>query len=154
MPKQVYTWGKVQAGDIISFRYKGKQLTPTLTTILVLNPRIPYTRKDKTKVYHLVGLKLEEQGTIPLIRNKPLLVQMLESIGEIQVVDDENEIFRVSIKGLGPRGVTPRVYDRIKRKLNKFAVYRTYDYEEARRSQVFLEPIKLPKPLVEALIEN
>ena len=62
MPKQVYTWGKVKAGDIISFRYKGKQLTPTLTTILVLNPRIPYTRKDKTKVYHLVGLKLEEQG--------------------------------------------------------------------------------------------
>ena len=58
MPKQVYTWGKVKAGDIISFRYKGKQLTPTLTTILVLNPRIPYTRKDKTKVYHLVGLKL------------------------------------------------------------------------------------------------
>ena len=44
---------------------------------------------------------------------------MLESIGEIQVVDDENQIFRVLIKGLGPRGVTPRVYDRIKRKLNQ-----------------------------------
>ena len=152
MSKQIYNWGKVQAGDIISFRYKGKQTTPTLTTLLVLNPRIPYTRKDKTKVYHLVGLKLEEQGTIPLVRNKPLLVQMLESIGEIQVVDDENEIFRVSIKGLGPRGVTPRVYDRIKRKLNQFAVYRTYDYEEARRSQVFLEPIKLSKDIREALI--
>ena len=119
MTKQVYTWGKVTAGDIISFRYKGKQSTATLTTILVLNPRIPYTRKDKTKVYHLVGLKLEEQGTIPLIRNRPLLVQLLETIGEIQVVDDENEIFRVLIKGLGPRGVTPRVYDRIKRKLNQ-----------------------------------
>ena len=25
MPKQIYTWGKVQAGDIISFRYKGKK---------------------------------------------------------------------------------------------------------------------------------
>ena len=25
MPKQVYTWGKVTAGDIISFRYKGKK---------------------------------------------------------------------------------------------------------------------------------
>ena len=46
MSKQIYNWGKVQAGDIISFRYKGKQTTPTLTTILVLNPRIPYTRKD------------------------------------------------------------------------------------------------------------
>ena len=40
MPKQIYTWGKVQAGDIISFRYKGKKPTGLLTTILVLNPRI------------------------------------------------------------------------------------------------------------------
>ena len=29
MPKQVYTWGKVTAGDIISFRYKGKKATGT-----------------------------------------------------------------------------------------------------------------------------
>ena len=154
MPKQVYTWGKVQAGDIISFRYKGKQLTPTLTTILVLNPRIPYTRKDKTKVYHLVGLKLEEQGTIPLIRNRPLLVQLLETIGEIQVVDDENEIFRVDIEGVGPRGATPRVYNIIKKKLQQFSIYRTYDYDEAKKSAVFLEPIDLPKQLVESLTKD
>ena len=57
MPKQVYTWGKVTAGDIISFRYKGKKATGTLTTLLVLNPRMPYTRKDKTKTFHLIGLK-------------------------------------------------------------------------------------------------
>ena len=43
MPKQVYNWGKVQAGDIISFRYKGKKPTGTLTTLLVFNPKIPYT---------------------------------------------------------------------------------------------------------------
>ena len=154
MPKQVYTWGKVTAGDIISFRYKGKQSTATLTTLLVLNPRIRYTRKDKTKTFHLVGLKLEEQGTIPLIKNKPLLVTMLEQVGEIEVVDDENEIFKVVIQGTGPRGATPRVYDRIKKKLNQFSVYRTYDYNEARKSTVFLEPIKLPKALVEVLVEN
>tara|TARA_B100001063_G_scaffold212706_1_gene211845 strand:- start:20 stop:247 length:228 start_codon:yes stop_codon:yes gene_type:complete len=73
-------------------------------------------------------------------------------VGGIEVVSGDDEIFRVSIKGLGPRGVTPRLYDKIKRKLNQFAVYRTYDYEEARRSQVFLEPIKLPKDIREALI--
>ena len=154
MPKQIHTWGKVTAGDIISFRYKGKQSTATLTTLLVLNPRIRYTRKDKTKTFHLVGLKLEEQGTIPLIKNKPLLVTMLEQVGEIEVVDDENEIFKVVIQGTGPRGATPRVYDRIKKKLNQFSVYRTYDYNEARKSTVFLEPIKLPKALVEVLVEN
>ena len=49
MPKQIYNWSKVKAGDIISFRYKGKKPTATLSTILVLNPRLPYTRKDNTK---------------------------------------------------------------------------------------------------------
>jgi len=154
MPKQVYTWGKVTAGDIISFRYKGKKATGTLTTLLVLNPKIPYDRKDGTKTFHLVGLKLEEQGTIPLVRNKPLLVQLLSSIGEIQVVDGENGIFRVEMKSAGPRGATKRVYETIKRKLRQFAIYRTYDWKEARKSQVFLEPITLPKLLVEVLIEN
>ena len=109
MPKQVYTWGKVTAGDIISFRYKGKKPTSTLTTLLVLNPRIPYTRKDKTKTFHLVGLKLESLGNVPTIKAKPILVQLLE---------------------------------------------RTYDYKEAKKAGVFLEPIKLPKPLVEVLVEN
>ena len=154
MPKTVYTWTKVKAGDIISFRYKGKKATGTLTTLLVLNPKIPYDRKDGTKTFHLVGLKLEEQGTIPLVRNKPLLVQLLSSIGEIQVVDGESGIFRVEMKSVGPRGVTKRVYKTIKRKLKQFAIYRTYDYKEARKSQVFLEPITLPKLLVEALLEN
>jgi len=154
MPKQLYNWGNVIAGDIISFRYKGKQRTPTLTTLLVLNPKMPITRKDGTKNFHLIGLKLEEQGTIPLIRNKPLLVDLLEKIGEIEVVDDVNGIFRVIIEGTGPRGATKRIYNNIKKKLQQFAVYRTYNYEEAKKSSVFLEPITLPKPLVEVLIEN
>ena len=69
MPKQVYSWGKVRAGDIISFRYKGKKQTGTLTTLLVFNPRLPYTRKNGSKTFHLVGLKLEDSGTIPIIKN-------------------------------------------------------------------------------------
>ena len=59
MTKQIYNLCKVTAGDIISFRYKGKKPTGLLTTILVLNPKFPYTRKDGTKTFHLNGLKLE-----------------------------------------------------------------------------------------------
>ena len=154
MSKQIYTWSKVRAGDIISFRYKGKNTTGLLQTLLVFNPKLPYVKKDGSKSFHLVGLKLESRGNIPTIRSKPILVQLLEKVGGIEVVSGDDEIFRVSIKGLGPRGVTPRLYDKIKRKLNQFAVYRTYDYEEARRSQVFLEPIKLPKDIREVLIGN
>ena len=81
MPKQKYTWGKVQTGDIISFRYNAN-----LQTLLVLNTKIPFKKKDGSKSLHLVGLKLEERGTVPTIRNKPALVQILETIGEIKVV--------------------------------------------------------------------
>jgi hypothetical protein len=151
MPKQVYTWGKVKPGDIISFRYKGKQTTGKLATILVLNPRMPHIRKDKTKTFHLIGLKLEISGTIPTIRNKPKLVQLLERVGEIEAVDDENGIYRVDIKNVGPRGAKQATYQKLKKHIERHSVYRTYNYREARRSQVFLEPIVLPKELREVL---
>ena len=154
MTKQVYTWGKVTAGDIISFRYKGKKATGTLTTLLVLNPRIPYKRKDGTKTFHLNGLKLESRGNIPTIKSKPMVVQLLERFGDIQVVDDENGIFRINLPNTGPRGVTKNIYNKLKNYINKYSVYRTYDYMEAKKSAVFLEPIALPKALVEVLVGN
>ena len=154
MPKQIYTWGKVEAGDIISFRYKGKKPAGALTTVLVFNPKLPYTKKDGTKTFHLVGLKLEDIGTIPIIKNKPMLVQLLERVGNIEVVSGEDEIYRVEIKGVGVRGVRKATYDKLKQYIERYSVYRTYDYVEARKSQVFLEPISFPKEFREALIEG
>ena len=154
MPKKIYNWAKVKAGDIISFRYKGKKPTGTLTTLLVFNPKIPYTRKDGSKTFHLVGLKLEDRGTIPIIKNKPLLVQLLERVGEIKVVSGDDQIYRIVIENLGNRGVRQATYKNLKRFIERYSVYRTYDYMEAKRSQVFLEPIVLPIEFREALIEN
>ncbi len=154
MPKQIYNWSRVKAGDIISFRYKGKKPTGTLTTLLVFNPRIPYTRKDGSKTFHLVGLKLEDRGTIPMIRNKPMLVQLLEKVGNIQVVSGDDQIYKVVIENVGNRGVKKDTYNKLKQQIERYSVYRTYDYNEARRSQVFLEPIVLPKEFREALVEN
>ena len=154
MAKRIYNWGKVQAGDIISFRYKGKNQLSKLTTLLVLNPKLPFKRKDSSKTFHLVGLKLEERGTIPTIRNKPFLVELLEKIGQIQVVSGEDQIYRILIQNVGIRGVRKNVYEEIKNRIERHSVYRTYDYAEARKSQVFLEPIVLPKSFREQLIED
>ena len=154
MPKQIYTWGKVQAGDIISFRYKGKKSAGALTTVLVFNPKLPYKKKDGSKTFHLVGLKLEDRGTIPIIKNKPMLVQLLERVGNIQVVSGDDEIYRVEIQGVGVRGVRKVTYDKLKQYIERYSVYRTYDYMEAKKSQVFLEPISFPKEFREALIEG
>ena len=155
MSKQIYNWRKVVAGDIISFRYKSKKsISGVLQTVLVFNPRLPVTRKDGTKTFHLVGLKLESRGNIPTITNKPLLVELLETVGDLSVIDEDSGIYRVLIREIGSRGVRPTVYKRIQRDLKKFTIYRTYDYVQARKSQVFLEPIVLPKNVREALIEN
>ena len=153
MPKQIYTWSKVRAGDIVSFRYKGKGTVGYLNTVLVLNPRMPYIRKDKTKTFHLIGLKLESRGNIPTIRNKPKLVELLERIGTVQIISEDG-IYRVEITGVGPRGVRKATYNKLKQYIGRYSVYRTYDYKEARKSQVFLEPIVLPKEFKEVLSED
>ena len=154
MPKQIYTWNKVKTGDIISFRYKGKKRTGLLTTILVLNPKFPYIRKDNTRIYHLIGLKLESVGVRPLIKDQTTLVRLLESKGTIEVVDTKDEIYRVEVTDIGYLGTKEELYKKIKSRIDKYNIYRTYDYMEARKSQVFLEPIKLPKNIKEVLIEN
>ena len=150
MPKQVYTWTKVRPGDIISFRYN-----QTLQTLLVLNPMLPFTKKDGGKSLHLIGLKLEEKGTIRTIRNQPALVRILETVGEIKLVEGNDDIFRIDIPNVSPRlGVRKDVYLKIERFLKQNAVYRTYNYNEARKSQVFLEPIELPQNVVKKLLED
>ena len=154
MSKQIYTWSQVEAGDIISFRYKGKNPTGTLTSLLVMNPKMPFVKKDGSRTFHLIGLKLESLGNIPSIRSKPILVQLLEQVGEIKVVSGDDQIYRISVADLGARGTTRATYQRIKRYVKQNSVYRTYDYREARKSRVFLEPISLPKDLREVLIED
>ena len=154
MSKLVYSWGRVTAGDIISFRYKGKDSASMLQTLLVFNPKIPNKKKDGTKSFHLIGLKLENRGVIPTIKSKPLMVQLLERIGGIEVVSGDDYIYRVNIPNVGVRGVKRNVYSKLKKYINKFSVYRTYDYMKAKKSSVFLEPIILPRDVREALIEN
>jgi len=151
MPKQIYTWDKVSAGDIISFRYKGKKTSSKLTTILVLNPKLPVLGKN---TFHLIGLKLESQGVRPVVRDKEILAKLLSRIGIIEVVSGDDDIFRVDIIGANNLGAKRDIYIKSKRQIDKYNLYRTYDYKEAKKSSVFLEPISLPKSLVEVLIEN
>ena len=58
------------------------------------------------------------------------------------------------IENVGVRGVRKQTYNKLKRYIERYSVYRTYDYMEARKSQVFLEPIVLPREFRDALVEN
>jgi hypothetical protein len=116
---------------------------------------LPFTKKDGGKSLHLIGLKLEEKGTVRTIRNQPALVRILETVGEIKLVEGNDDIFRIDIPNVSPRlGVRKDVYLKIERFLKQNAVYRTYNYNEARKSQVFLEPIELPRNVVKKLLED
>ena len=137
--KQPYNWGKVTAGDIISFRYKPKSGNPPkVQTILVFNPRLNVTLKD--------GIKLEESNKISLRLNKTQ-VNILEQVGDFKKIDDKNNLYKLEIKSQfitnNIKGVKPSAYDKISKGLNIQGQYRTYDYSVAKTSSVYLEPIRV-----------
>ena len=145
--KQPYNWNRVKPGDIISFRYKTKSTGKVLThSLLVLNPRIPVTLKDGTKTRHLIGIKLEESNRIELRLNRRQ-VDIFNKTGDLESVNAEENIFRIKFKDRFVineiKGVKPTVYNLIKKSNEIQGQYRTYDYLQAKKSAVFLEPIRV-----------
>ena len=145
--KQPYNWNRVKPGDIISFRYKSKSTGRTLVnSVLVLNPRLQVKLKDGTQTKHLIGIKLEESNKISL-RLTQRQVILLEQIGNFIKIDDKNNLYKLEIdrKFLisDIRGIRQEAYDKISKGLNIQGQYRTYDYMTAKKSAVFLEPIRV-----------
>ena len=147
--KQPYNWNRVKTGDIISFRYKSKSTGRTLVnSVLVLNPRLQVKLKDGTQTKHLIGIKLEESNKISL-RLTQRQVVLLEQIGNFIKIDDKNNLYKLEIdrKFLMSdiRGIRQEAYDKISKGLNIQGQYRTYDYMTAKKSAVFLEPIRVSR---------
>ena len=155
--KQPYNWENVEAGDIISFKYKSKNVRRTKSqTILVLNPF--FRRRTKTgRGYALIGIKLEEANRNQLQITKKQLT-IFEQIGTFIPVDEANNLFRLNIKPQfivnDMRGVKPRAFDLLSKGLSIAGQYRTYDYTKARRSSVYLEPIRLYTTLKEEKVDD
>jgi len=126
MPKLPYNWNKVSAGDIISFAYKNKKGSRLRRTILVLEP------KRKNLIH---GIQLE-------VSNKPTnteIKKILESAGTTQVVDGDKKIYRVILDGNAKQ-----TYAKMKTLIKRHGIYRTYSYDKASKSSVFLEDLRLP----------
>ena len=145
--KQPHNWGKVKPGDIISFRYKPKSGNPPKTqTILVLNPRLNVTLKDGKTTKQLIGIKLEESNKVSLRVNKKQIT-LLEQIGKFVPIDTKNNLYRLNIDSKfitnDIKGVKPRAYDLLSKSFDIQGQYRTYDYTIAKKSSVYLEPIRV-----------
>ena len=133
MAKLPYNWAKVSAGDIISFVYETKEGRRLRRTILVLEP-------NRKKLLH--GIQLEV-SSVPTNRE---IKKLLEKAGETQIVDENKKIYKVLLDG-----TSKAVYSRLKRLIKRHDIYRTYTLEKAKKSQVFLEDLRLPTQFVEEL---
>ena len=133
MAKLLYTWAKVQRGDIISFIYQNKEGRRLRRTILVLEPEL------KGLVH---GIQLE----ISNIPTNPEIKKILESAGKTEIVDEDKKIYRVELDGK-----TQNVYKKLKTLIKRHGIYRTYSYDKARKSSVLLEDLKLPARFLKEL---
>ena len=133
MAKLLYTWAKVQRGDIISFIYQNKEGRRLRRTILVLEPKL------KNLVH---GIQLEVSN----IPTNPEIKKILESAGKTEIVDEDKKIYRVELDGK-----TKAVYKKLKTLIKRHGIYRTYSYDKARKSSVLLEDLKLPARFLKEL---
>ena len=143
MAKLRYSWNKVISGDIISFNYNKIR-----RTVLVISPKYKLIKADKSITELMSGLQLETRDN----RAAPKIITILKQLGTLQLVDEENEIYRVNFDG--------RKLDADKRKIassvkllvaDKNDLYRTYDYKKMRRESpmVFLDDlVSLPRRLL------
>ena len=143
MGKIAYNWTKVDRGDIISFRYRTKEGRILRRTILVLEPKLRNKAKNPTSKYLLHGIQLEISNQ-PVISN---IKTILESAGKVGVVDADKKIFNVELDRS-----TKNVYNKVKNLINKHGMFRTYSYDKARKSQVFLEDLRLPEDFLKELV--
>ena len=133
MAKLQYSWNKVIRGDIISFIYQSKEGRRLRRTILVLEPKL------KGLIH---GIQLE-------ISNKPTnteIKKILESAGTPEIVDEEKKIYRVELKDK-----TQVIYKKLKVLVKRHGIYRTFSYDKARKSTVFLEDLRLPAQFLKEL---
>ena len=72
---------------------------------------------------------------------------LLEKIGDLKKIDNENNLYKLEIKKTfilnDIKGIKQSAYDKISKSLDIRGNYRTYDYMTAKKSAVYLEPIRV-----------
>ena len=152
MARIATSWNEISPGDIISFKYKSKSTGKNRNqTILVLNPKFVSTRSSiggaQEKVFHLIGLKLAEQGIRTIKEGAKVVTQIFNKLGTVVPIDASKDIYRVELRkaDLFWGGAKETVYRRIRYLLGKEPIYRTYDWEIAKKSGVYYESLPLPE---------
>ncbi len=125
MAKLRYAWDSVESGDIISFRYNKKR-----RTVLVISPKYILNKVDKTRVELMSGLQLETQER----RASPNMVTILKQLGNLILVDEVREIYKINFDGRKLDADKKRISSSVKELVSETNdLYRTYDYQKMRK---------------------
>ena len=143
MGKLAYSWPQVQSGDIISFVYKNKAGNRLRRTVLVLEPMAPNKAKNKTSRFLLHGIQLEVSN----VQTNPEIKKILETAGNVEIVDELKKIYRVDYEGL----IGKKVYKKLTVLIKRHGVYRTYNYSKASGTRVMLEDLKLAPSFIKEI---
>ena len=143
MAKISYNWTRVKRGDIIEFKYQNKEGRVLRRTILVLEPKLRNQAKNKSSNYLLHGIQLEVSN----VSTNTKLQKILETAGDVKIVDKKKKIYRVDLDKS-----TKEIYSKLKSIIKQNGIYRTYNYDKAKKSQVFLEDLRLPNDFVKELL--
>jgi hypothetical protein len=125
-------WQMIQTGQIVRFRYKNMKGESSNRTAYVLAPRFRYRKKSTNRVVEFfIGLEIEntqKQSINPIV-----LRQMFEQINDI--FEEEDNVARADYTD--ERAIN-RMYEGLKRFLDKTPIFRTYFLRECRKRRVFL----------------
>ena len=144
------TWNKIRPGDIISFRYPTKGVLK-LNTLLVFAIKAPVQTKSGSKK-HLRGMKIEERNR-PFIT--PTWIREVTKVGNLSLIKKTSNTEAILKLSVGSYQIGERTDDteftKLKGFLSKTNSYRTYDYDIARRYQVYFEPVQVPSSILKEL---
>ena len=88
-----HTWTQLEPGQIVTFTYKSKNEKKGFKrTIMVLNPRYRYKKKNGRTTFFVVGLQLDTQIKRPITSTK--LETLISEFGGLQLDSGIKEIGR------------------------------------------------------------
>tara|TARA_B100000131_G_C17962031_1_gene550840 strand:+ start:367 stop:810 length:444 start_codon:yes stop_codon:yes gene_type:complete len=143
MGKLAYSWPQVQSGDIISFVYLNKEKRRLRRTVLVIEPKLRNDAKNKSSQFLLHGIQLE----ISNLPTNPEIKKILETAGNVEIVDEQKKIYRVDFG----TGLNTAVYKRLKVLIKRHGLYRTYNYDKVKGTRVMLEDLRLPPSFIKEI---
>ena len=78
-----------------------------------------------------------------------VITEILTDSGVVESVNKDKNIYRVELQDK-----SQEIYKRLRSFIKKFGMYRSFAYEKASRSGVFLEDLRLPEKYKEMLLDD